>query len=360
MRSFLVPLAARVVLLVTFVVSVVACATLPPTKTLQADDLRTLAGKWTGTIGYSQGDYSAAWPSEMTIRDDGLFTAILGDPPQYRLTGTLSIADGRVRLSTRTESGDLTLHEGDGQRTLIGQALNRTAKYTATYTFRLTYPSRLESDAGKQPAKGPVSLGPSAQRAFEEYKTDRKYTHFKAFAAGPSGPWGRAWGHQSATGATERALSECRKRGMDCEVYAVGDIVVAGMSANEILAVTGRYVEQYGAIAAAGSPVTYTGVIATEQQGHQSSWRVTFTVVRGIGEVSGGWITEDGRISGVIKGTFSNPNQAMIQISQQHPCRAEFTGVATISSDGATLGGSYTGPDCNGHLLKATFTAVRQ
>lgn len=329
---------------------------LPPVKSLRAEDLKSLAGRWQGF--YWTGQFHL--PVEALIRENGAVEFGENDPVTDRLRRTFSIRDGRVGWYSGRDTAEFMLHEAGGRRLLVGEL----RLPSETWSVRLEW----VSGEGERPTaptsalKDPTGIGPAAREAFERYRSDPKHRPFKAFAFAPtSRGWGFAFGFRSVSGATERALSECRKRGTGCEVYALGDTVVAGMPSGEVAAVTARYVEQWGTYAStAGSPATYKGILSTRQEGAPRSLPVTFHVVRGSTEVSGGWASEDGRLSGVFSGPVSDTNQATIRVTQQHPCRAEFTGVATISSDGRTLDGSYTGPDCDGRQLEATFTTTRQ
>jgi len=93
------------------------------------------------------------------------------------------------------------------------------------------------------PVRGAGAILPvSAQQAFDGYRSDPQYTHMKAFAVDMgTGTWGVAWGHGQSTWAVERALGECRKQGRSCELYAIGETVVLGMTREEIDAVLKRY-----------------------------------------------------------------------------------------------------------------------
>ena len=72
-----------------------------------------------------------------------------------------------------------------------------------------------------------VLTSKQAQKA-AELKSEKAHT---AFALSPDGPWGRAWGKNSAQAAQDIALQFCRdhlKKGRrDCFVYAVNNKVVA-------------------------------------------------------------------------------------------------------------------------------------
>ena len=198
----------------------------------------------------------------------------------------------------------------------------------------------------------PRSAGlPAAVRtAFEEYKADPKYTHFKAFAMDrTSGIWGRAWGIPSAAGAMERALYECGKRGSACGVYAVGDTVLESVSS-----------EERAAVVLGGAQLTYKGTLTTEREGRAATSPAAFYLLRGRTEITGSWSSDDPELSGVITGGVSATNRATVRMTQTLPCRVEFTGAVSISDGGRTLDASYAGPGCDGVPLKATFTGIRQ
>ena len=80
-----------------------------------------------------------------------------------------------------------------------------------------------------------LALSAKALWAYEYYQTDPKFSEFKAFAVDPSsGGWGRSWGYSTSERAIDQALQECSKRNEECEIYAIGKIVVADMSPEEI------------------------------------------------------------------------------------------------------------------------------
>ncbi len=91
-----------------------------------------------------------------------------------------------------------------------------------------------------------VELSSGAQLAFEKYRSDPKYYDFKAFAVDPNtGSWGWAWGYlQHPKQAIDRALNYCRKRGQACQLYAVGNTIVLGMSPEEVASETKEYRDQ--------------------------------------------------------------------------------------------------------------------
>ncbi len=104
--------------------------------------------------------------------------------------------------------------------------------------------SRMPPPLAKEDISKPeVQLTARVQRSFEEYQSSPKFRDFKAFAVDPSGVnWGRAWGYPSNPNpAIRRALRHCRKWSQKCEVYAIGNTVVLGMSPEQAEAVTKEY-----------------------------------------------------------------------------------------------------------------------
>lgn len=81
---------------------------------------------------------------------------------------------------------------------------------------------------------------------FEIYKTR---SHFKAFATSPGGPaeafgFGSSWSSGTVGEAITTALKRCREkiRFGDCQLYAIGGILVAGMSAEELEKAKAAYI----------------------------------------------------------------------------------------------------------------------
>ena len=79
----------------------------------------------------------------------------------------------------------------------------------------------------------------------QDYTNDlelyRTRAHFKAFATSPGGPaeafgFGSSWNNGTVGEAISTALKRCREamRFGDCELYTLGNILVAGMSAEEL------------------------------------------------------------------------------------------------------------------------------
>jgi hypothetical protein len=103
---------------------------------------------------------------------------------------------------------------------------------------------------------------------------------------------------------------------------------------------------------------TYKGTVAGVQQGRNYSAAVSITLVQTGSQVSGTWFAVGGA-SGTIAGANIGPLRWDLRVDQVHPCRASFTGTATASEDGSSLGGSYSGDGCAGRL-DTSFTAIRQ
>ena len=91
---------------------------LPPMKNLDAADLPSLAGAWAGSYRADRGDFDV--PIEVVIRPDGSFEVGENDPVTNRFRATVRIRDGKLAYTHGSDSGDLTLYEGDGKRVLSG------------------------------------------------------------------------------------------------------------------------------------------------------------------------------------------------------------------------------------------------
>jgi hypothetical protein len=315
----------------------------PPATALEPPTLRTLAGRW---AGYFQTSVFQV-PIEAIIRDDGSVEFGENDPVTNRFRGTLRVQGGRVFYVAR-DTADFTYHEGGGRHVLTGHLTPGGGASTRIPMWL----ERLGSvPAASAPPRAPDAGLPAVVRtAFEEYKADPKYTHFKAFAMDrQSGAWGRSWSLPSAASAMDRALYECGKRGAGCAVYAVGETVLDAVSP-----------EQRAAVLLGGANLTYTGILTTVREERTESSSVTFYLFRGRTEVTGSWSRDDPLLSGVITGGVSDTNRANVRMTQTNPCRVEFTGVVSIGEGGKTLHVSYEGPGCDGIPLKATFTGVRQ
>ncbi len=103
---------------------------------------------------------------------------------------------------------------------------------------------------------------------------------------------------------------------------------------------------------------TYRGTVSGDQQGRAYSAQITVTLAEQGDQITGTWLTVGGA-SGTITGRLISPNRMEIQVQQLHPCRATFTGAATVGEAGSSLGGSYTGTGCAGPV-STSFTAIRQ
>ncbi len=93
-----------------------------------------LTGEWSGHYRNPDG-YDL--PLKLTIKDDGSFQAIEGDPARNRYSGTISVRDGQVLWSQRTSSGPLTLHEEGGKRILAGRVLITSGSQPLNYDIRV-------------------------------------------------------------------------------------------------------------------------------------------------------------------------------------------------------------------------------
>src|SRR5262245_58013230 len=103
-RSSLVRLVAMALL--------AGCATtpapLPPARTLQAGDVKSLVGEWEGSATGTRGTGSYGGPGvsgRVTFKEDGTFTSNMGGAPG---TGTWRIVDGKVQYEGSTMRGTAT------------------------------------------------------------------------------------------------------------------------------------------------------------------------------------------------------------------------------------------------------------
>jgi hypothetical protein len=326
-------------------------ATPPPSEGLRAGDVARLAGTWQGHHRNRDDVYNV--PLRIEVSTDGSFEAFENDPVTNRFRGRLQLEDGRVTWRQGRDSGALTFHQGDGRRFLIGSFSGSRGDAGTSYT--VTWELWLEANVSTSAAMAPaptyrIGLLPAARTAFDTYRSDPQYAYFKAFATDrASGAWGRAWSLPSAAAAMERALYECRKSSAACEVYAVGDAVLEGLSH-----------DQRAAILLGGAQLTFAGVLTTEQGGRVDASPATVYLRRGLTEITGSWTSDGPGIAGVITGGVSDTLHATVRLTQTRPCRVEFTGPISIGDGGTTLNASYTGPGCDGVPLKATFTGTRQ
>jgi hypothetical protein len=83
-------------------------------------DLKSIAGKWSGTGHSSSGTNALEW----TIKEDGTVAIVVGTPSGPR-TGVakISVKDGAFFYESGTSSGIVSFHEEGGQRKLKYQAV---------------------------------------------------------------------------------------------------------------------------------------------------------------------------------------------------------------------------------------------
>ncbi|HSE95605.1 MAG TPA: DUF4189 domain-containing protein [Methylomirabilota bacterium] len=259
----------------------------PPARSLQAQDLPTLAGRWEGYYRIAE----FAIPVEAVIHGDGSVEFGENDPVTNRFRGTIGIREGGLWYAGRDAAG-LTYHEGAGRQLLVGHLRPQRGDAIPVRLERIG--SLTVSSIESLPSK--PGLSRATELAFETYKSDAKHRHFKAFAVDRvSGKWGLAWSHPSAAAAMERALYECRKTSAGCEVYAVGDAVLDSVSP-----------EQRAAIVLGGTPLTYNGVLKTDQGERTETSPASFYLFRGVSEMTGSWTTDEPGIAGVITGGVSD------------------------------------------------------
>ncbi len=92
----------------------------------------------------------------------------------------------------------------------------------------------------EEPPESTKLFPESTKLSFERYQSE--LGGFKAFAVDPStGSWGSAWGRVELKKAVDRALQECWIWGRNCELYAVGNTVVFGLSHEQMEAVAEAY-----------------------------------------------------------------------------------------------------------------------
>ena len=82
-----------------------------------------------------------------------------------------------------------------------------------------------------QPAPA-TQLRQPAQDHFLEYRALQHRFRYKAFAVElESGEWGQSWQITPSSIALDYAIEDCRRRSArDCQIYAVGDIIVLGLA----------------------------------------------------------------------------------------------------------------------------------
>jgi hypothetical protein len=80
-----------------------------------APDLKSIAGKWSGTGQSSLGTN----PLEWTIKEDGTVEVVAGTPSGPRTGfGKMSVKDGKLFYESGSSSGTVTLQEEGGRRVL--------------------------------------------------------------------------------------------------------------------------------------------------------------------------------------------------------------------------------------------------
>ena len=103
-------------LLVVMGIVLAACATLPPAKTVH--DLKSITGTWWGT---GSGPAGGIFPLTLVIKEDGSYVATTPEAVMQG-TGNVWVKDGKIRFDSDPSGigGTMTLHEGDGERVLLG------------------------------------------------------------------------------------------------------------------------------------------------------------------------------------------------------------------------------------------------
>lgn len=115
---------------------------LPPAKSFNPGDLKSLAGAWQGFYGDGQFEI----PLQVTVREDGSFEAGENDPVTNRFRGNLRVADGQILYSQRNDTGTLNLYEIGRRRLLFGQVTGSRSGQPGTPPSTFTYSVRLESE----------------------------------------------------------------------------------------------------------------------------------------------------------------------------------------------------------------------
>ncbi len=134
---------------------------------------------------------------------------------------------------------------------------------------------------------------------FEEYET-QTYPDFKAFAFDPvSNGWGIGFGYLKPGQAIEAALRRCGKRGVDCEIYALGNTIVSRMSQEQLATAT----EAYGARiwGDVDRSLKRKPLTSDELKQHLSGWVVKGTLITGAAFVAE--IRTDGIVSARLSST---------------------------------------------------------
>ena len=106
---------------------------------------------------------------------------------------------------------------------------------------------RGEGSKKRSPSKTAPATPQLSWRGQQDFEKYREYGAFKAFAFDPySSRWGYYHRSQTPQGAIDMALRYCGKDEWKCELYAVGNTVVAGMSPEQLAAVIEQYKERDG------------------------------------------------------------------------------------------------------------------
>ena len=127
------------VILAVFVLLASGCAStampLPPSKTLQAGDLASLAGEWEGTLQGVGGPIAGrgGQSGRVTVAPDGSYTSNINGVPGM---GKAWIENGKVVFEGSATRGVATLYEGDGRRVLKGEGT--WVGYDGRSAFELT------------------------------------------------------------------------------------------------------------------------------------------------------------------------------------------------------------------------------
>jgi hypothetical protein len=89
-------------------------------STKPVPELKSIAGKWSGTGHSPQGTN----PLEWNIKEDGTVDVVVGTPSGSRMgVAKLSIKDGKLFYESGTSSGPVTLEESGGRRVLKYEAI---------------------------------------------------------------------------------------------------------------------------------------------------------------------------------------------------------------------------------------------
>jgi hypothetical protein len=95
-------------------------APLPPAMTLQAGDVKSLAGEWEGLVtGSRSGTFDGPRiAGRVSITEDGTFTSNLGGAPGM---GTFRVVDGKAVYEGANMRGTATLYGSGAQQVLKGE-----------------------------------------------------------------------------------------------------------------------------------------------------------------------------------------------------------------------------------------------